>query len=158
LKAIFAFVFLFLMHDFHTSLTEVNYNAKTGSLEVSIRVFTDDLERMLNENKQTKALKIEDEAQKIDPLLEQYFRKNFALIGPNKEVKLAKFYGKEKEADATWLFFEIADCQHIKEFSIYNAIFQDMFTDQTNLINIIYPSSKKTLVFDQKTKLADWPF
>jgi hypothetical protein len=158
MKALFAFVLLFCVHDFHTSLTEVNYNSKTGSLEVSIRVFTDDLEKMLNENKQIKPLKIEDDSQKIDPLLEQYFRKNFALIGPNKEVKLAKFYGKEKEADGTWLYFEISDCQHIKEFTIYNAIFQDMFTDQTNLVNIIYPSGKKTIVFDQKSKTSNWPF
>jgi hypothetical protein len=158
MKALLAFVLLFWVHDFHTSLTEVNYNTKTGSLEISVRVFTDDLEKMLNENKQTKALKIEDEAHKIDPLLEQYFRKNFALIGPNKEVKLAKFYGKEKEADATWLYFEIADCQHITEYTLYNAIFQDMFTDQTNLVNIIYPTAKKTIFFDQKTKISIWPF
>jgi hypothetical protein len=158
MKAILAFVLLFWMHDFHTSLTEVNFNAKTGSLEVSIRVFTDDLERMLNETQQGKPLKIDDDAKKIDPILESYFRKNFALISPAKEVKFGKFYGKEKEADATWLYFEIFDCQNIKEFTLYNSIFQDMFSDQTNLINIIYPQGKKTIVFDQKTKIASWPF
>ncbi len=158
MKILIAILFLFGFHDFHTSLTEVNYNAKTGSLEVSIRVFTDDLERMLNDKQPGKNLKIEDDAHKIDPILESYFRKNFALLSPNKEVKFGKFYGKEKEADATWLYFEISNCQHIQDHTIYNAIFQDMFTDQTNLINIIYPNGKKTLVFDQKTKIATWPF
>ena len=158
MKFLFAFLFFLGVHDFHTSLTEVNYNPKTGSLEVSIRVFTDDLVRMLNEKQGTKSLKIEDDARKIDPILESYFRKNFALVSPNKEVKFGKYYGKEKEADATWLYFEITDCQHIQDHTIYNAIFQDMFTDQTNLINIIYPQGKKTIVFDQKTKIANWPF
>jgi hypothetical protein len=158
MKALLAFVLLWWVHDFHTSLTEVNYNAKSGSLEVSIRVFSDDLELCLSKQNGGKLVTLEDDANKVESLIEQYFRKNFALISTNKEVKLVKYYGKEKEADATWLFFEIFDCQQIQNYSLYNAIFQDMFTDQTNLVNVVYPSQKKTLVFDQKEKISTWPF
>ena len=35
------------LHAFHTSLTEIQYNAKEKSLEISIRMFTDDLEAAL---------------------------------------------------------------------------------------------------------------
>ncbi len=145
-------------HDFHTSLTEINYNPKSGSLELSVRVFTDDLELTLTNFNNGKLVKIEDPEATVDPLIEQYIRKNLALISPDKEVKFGKFYGKEKEADATWIFLEIFDCKQIKNFTLYNTIMQEMFEDQTNLVNIIYPSQKKTIVFDSETKVSTWPF
>lgn len=145
-------------HDFHTSLTEINFNSKTGSLELSVRVFTDDLELTLTNFNKGKLVKIEDPEAIVDPLIEQYIRKNLALISPDKVVKFGKFYGKEKEADATWIFLEIFDCKQIKNFSLYNTIMQEMFEDQTNLVNIIYPSQKKTIVFDSETKVSTWPF
>jgi len=145
-------------HDFHTSLTEINFNPKTGSLELSVRVFTDDLELTLTNFNKGKLVKIEDPEAMVDPLIEQYIRKNLALISPDKEVKFGKFYGKEKEADATWIYLEIFDCKQLKNFTIYNTIMQEMFEDQTNLVNIIYPSQKKTIVFDSETKVSSWPF
>ncbi|OYU65191.1 MAG: hypothetical protein CFE22_15040 [Cytophagaceae bacterium BCCC1] len=145
-------------HDFHTSLTEINFNPKTGSLELSVRVFTDDLELTLTNFNKGKLVKIEDPEATVDPLIEQYIRKNLALISPDKEVKFGKFYGKEKEADATWIYLEIFDCKQLKNFTLYNTIMQEMFEDQTNLVNIIYPSQKKTIVFDSETKVSTWPF
>lgn len=145
-------------HDFHTSLTEINFNSKTGSLELSVRVFTDDLELTLTNFNKGKLVKIEDPEALVDPLIEQYIRKNLALISPDKEVKFGKFYGKEKEADATWIYLEIFDCKQVKNFTLYNTIMQEMFEDQTNLVNIIYPSEKKTIVFDSETKISTWPF
>ncbi|MCP9748760.1 DUF6702 family protein [Lacihabitans sp. CS3-21] len=145
-------------HDFHTSLTEINFNPKTGSLELSVRVFTDDLELTLTNFNKGKLVKIEDPEATVDPLIEQYIRKNLALISPGKEVKFGKFYGKEKEADATWIYLEIFDCKQLKNFTLYNTIMQEMFEDQTNLVNIIYPAQKKTIVFDSETKVSPWPF
>lgn len=145
-------------HDFHTSLTEINFNPKTGSLELSVRVFTDDLELTLTNFNKGKLVKIEDPEATVDPLIEQYIRKNLALISPDKEVKFGKFYGKEKEADATWIYLEIFDCKQLKNFTLYNTIMQEMFEDQTNLVNIIYPAQKKTIVFDSETKVSSWPF
>lgn len=145
-------------HDFHTSLTEINYNSQSRSLELSVRVFTDDLELALTNFNKGQLVKIEDPVQKTDPLIEQYFRRNIAIISPNKEVKFAKFYGKEQESDATWLYFEVFECEKIKDFTLYNAIMQEMFKDQTNLVNILYPGKKKTLVFDSEVRIHEWPF
>ena len=145
-------------HDFHTSLTEINYNPKSGSLELSVRVFTDDLELTLTHFNKGKLVKIEDPETVVDPLIEQYIRKNLALVSPDKEVKFGKFYGKEKEADATWIYLEMFDCKQIKNYSLYNSIMLEMFSDQTNLVNILYPSQKKTIVFDSETKVSNCPF
>jgi len=155
---ILALYCVFTFHDFHTSLTEVNYNSQSRSLELSVRVFTDDLEIALTNFNKGKSVKMEEPSAKVDPIIEQYFRRNLAIISPDKEVKFAKFYGKEQEADATWLYFEVFEGDNIKDFTLYNAIMQELFKDQTNLVNIMYPGKKKTLVFDSEVRVHPWPF
>ena len=43
-----------LTHAFHTSITEMRYNPKAKTFEISLRVFTDDLEKTLSINNQNK--------------------------------------------------------------------------------------------------------
>ncbi len=146
------------LHDFHTSIAEVQYNSKTESLEVSLRVFTDDLEKVLSAANNNKLIKIEGDNNAIDGLIVQYLKKNFALVSTKKEVKLAQYYGRENEADATWLYFEIQNCKNLEGYTIFNAVFQETFEDQTNIINFTILNIKKSLVFDSKTKTSLWPF
>ena len=145
-------------HDFHTSLSEINYNSKTKSLEVSIRLFSDDFEKTLNKQNNVKNIKLEDPDKTLEPLIEKYLRKNLSLISANKEVKLLNYIGKETEGEATWIYVEFYDCQNIKNYTLFNNIMQEMFTDQTNLVNIQYLTQKSTIVFDAKTKIAPFPF
>jgi hypothetical protein len=147
-----------LKHDFHTSLTEISFNPKSKSLELSVRVFTDDLEAALTSFNNGQLVRIEDAESVVNPLIEQYIRKNLALVSPDKKVKFGKFYGKEKESEATWLYLEIFDCQDIKGYTLYNSIMMELFGDQTNLVNIIYPSHKKTVVYNSKSRISVWPF
>jgi hypothetical protein len=155
---LFFYAFFGVNHDYHTSITEVNYNAKNKSLEISVRLFTDDLEEALT--LQNKGVKITMETDKriLDPLLDVYLRRNFALISPQKEVLKMHYYGNEKEADATWVFFEILDISNIKGYTLFNTIMLELFDDQANLVNIIYQNQKKTFIFDNRKKLEIWPF
>ncbi len=155
---IVSFFSLSSIHDYHTSLIEINYNPKNKSLEASIRLFSDDLELALTKLNGGKKITLDSQTEVIEPLLELYIKKNFAIVSPNKEVKKIKYYGKEKEAEATWVYVEVLDCAQIKDFTLFNTILIDLFSDQNNLVNIIYPSLKKTLVFDNKTRMQSWPF
>lgn len=146
------------VHDFHTSLTEINYNPKTKSLEMTIRVFTDDLERALTNINNDKAVKIQPTDYSTDPLIIKYLRKHLAFVSPNKDVVPYDFLGKEVELDATWLYVEVPAAENLKGYSIFNSIMTELFDDQTNLINLIYPDKKKSFVFDNKTKTAIYPF
>lgn len=85
-----------LKHDFHTSLTEINFNPKSKSLELSVRVFTDDLETALTNFNKGKLVRIEDPESVVNPLIEQYIRKNLALVSPEKEVKFGEILWKRK--------------------------------------------------------------
>lgn len=141
-------------HDFHTSLTEMRFNPETGSLETTVRLFTDDLENALSTaNKRTVKLKDAD----ADKLVRVYIQKHLAFVKGN-EVVLAEYIGKEVEPDVSWVYLEYKEAGKLKGLDLLNSIFTELFDDQSNLVNIIYPDTRKTLLFNQKKKLLPFEY
>ncbi|WP_310586907.1 DUF6702 family protein [Runella slithyformis] len=136
----------FRSHDFHTSITRMDYNAKDRAFEISIRVFTDDLEKALSkDNNGQKIVVVNND--KNDPLVEKYIRKHFALITAQKQKKAYSYVGKEQEADATWIYIEIPSQEAVSGLSLQNTIMHDLFDDQINLVNLNYQGQKKSYIF-----------
>lgn len=144
--------FGFSKHDFHTSITRMDYNAKEKSFEVSIRVFTDDLEKVLSkENGGQKFVVVDND--KNDPFVEKYIRKHFALVTTAKQKKPYSYLGKEQEADATWVYIEIPCPEALAGFSLQNSTMLDFFDDQVNLVNFNYQGQKKSYIFKNEDKV-----
>jgi hypothetical protein len=143
------------LHAFHTSLTEIQYNAKEKSLEISIRMFTDDLETALTKFNNGQKIMIGGKNDNSDAVLSKYIQQHFAIISPKKQKRILSFIGKELEGDATWIYVEMPNSQDLKGFFLYNSLMQEMFDDQTNLVNFIYLSNKKTFLFNAKTKSVE---
>ena len=142
------------MHAFHTSLTEIQFNGKEKSLEVSIRLFTDDLESALTKLNNGQKVMLSGKNENSDAILNKYIQQHFAIITHQKQKKTLNYIGKETEGDATWVYVEIPDSQVIKEHILYNDLMQELFDDQTNLVNFLHAGNKKTYLFNAKTKAA----
>ena len=141
-------------HAFHTSVTRMDYNAQAQVFEVSIRVFTDDLETTLTkDNNGRKFLVVNGDAN--DPFIEKYVRKNFALLNAQKQKKPYSYVGKEQEIDATWIYLEIPCREPIAGFSVQQAVLFDAFDDQVNLLNLKYLAQKKSYIFKSEQKIQD---
>ena len=141
-------------HAFHTSVTRMDYNAQAQAFEVSIRVFTDDLETTLTkDNNGRKFLVVNGDAN--DPFIEKYVRKNFALLNAQKQKKPYSYVGKEQEVDATWIYLEIPCREPIAGFSVQQAVLFDAFDDQVNLLNLKYLAQKKSYIFKSEQKIQD---
>lgn len=143
------------LHAFHTSLTEIQYNAKEKSLEISIRMFTDDLETALTKANNGQKVMVGGKNDNSDAILNKYVQQHFAILLSQKQKRAMNVLGKEIEGDATWVYVEIPNAQDFKGNILYNNIMQELFDDQTNLVNFLQPSGKKTYVFNAKTKIAE---
>ncbi len=132
-------------HAFHTSIAQVNYDAKSKVLEVSLRVFTDDLETALSKENNRK-VKLDDTSQH-DRLIENYLKKQFGFINQQGERKGMNFIGKEFEVDATWLYLEIPCPESPNGLTLQDALLTEVFDDQVNMVNLTYLSTKKTYLF-----------
>jgi len=118
-------------HKFYVSISEVNHNKETAALEISMKIFTDDLEAALEADTSEKLWIGDPEREVIatDSLLAIYFDKKLTLNINGKERK-AVFLGKELEADVTWCYLEIQDVPAVKSVSIDNRILMELFDDQ----------------------------
>src|SRR5688500_14334850 len=74
-------------HPYHISVAEIKYNPKTQSLEIALKLFTDDLEETLSKLAGKPVLVTDVAAPK---LLEAYFQKNFLVELPQNQVSLPK--------------------------------------------------------------------
>lgn len=138
-------------HDYHVSVTQMQYNVAQKIFEVSIRVFTDDLEKGVSLDNGAKRFIIQNNDQN-NPYVEKYIRKHFVLSLAQKRADL-KYLGKEQEADATWIYLEIPFQGSPENWNLQNSILMETFDDQVNMFNLKYASETKTLLY-KKGKLT----
>lgn len=153
-------------HDFHSSITEINYNTESKSFEVSLKVFYDDFEDALNQatmtdsylentmsifsdnvdEKSSSRITLDNQGTH-DEIIEIYLKDKFILKTKDKSL-LMNFVGTELEVSNNifWIFFELPHKGSVKEMSLTNSILLEVFSDQQNIININYKGIKKTLL------------
>jgi hypothetical protein len=129
------------------------YNSKEQLFELSIRVFTDDLEKALTTA--SGASVHLSNAKKDDSLLEKYVRAHVAYMTPQRQPKPLNYVGHEEEADANWIYMEMPYTEPFQGGVMKQNILMDLFDDQVNMVNVTYQGQKKTFVFRRTTPVQD---
>jgi hypothetical protein len=132
-------------HDYHVSVTQMQYNSSQKLFEVSIKCFTDDLEKGLSEDNASRRFTLKDNDAN-NPYVERFIRKHFALTTAQKKADI-HYLGKEQEADATWIYLEIPFTGPLDNWRLQNTILMETFDDQVNMFNLKTASETKTLLF-----------
>ncbi|WP_224999943.1 DUF6702 family protein [Cesiribacter sp. SM1] len=133
--------YLFLLivgwfHPLHLSVSEVVLNPKSGSLEISHRIFLDDLEADLQERygNQIDLINPSDPAL-VQELVGSYLNQHFRLQVNGKAVQ-AQYLGFEVEEDAIWAYMEVPKVRQLSSINVHNSLFFKRFNDQVNLVNV----------------------
>lgn len=131
------FLFTGSAHKFYVSITQVDINTVTHKLEISARIFTDDLEAtLLAETGRKLRLGSVRENPQADSILFAYVLSSLDLGQPGNQLELA-WVGKEAEADVIWLYLEsIVPAKPEESFEIRNSYLYERFTDQKNIVNL----------------------
>lgn len=131
-------------HEFYLSLTEINYNEEDKTLEISIKLFTDDLAQAL---KMAGAPEMEigtdREAPEANEYIERYLQSNLKLLLNGKSINYI-YLGKEAELDATWCYVEVENVKKVQTLEVQNSIFVEVFETQTNMVNTFINGRKKS--------------
>lgn len=134
------------MHEYHVSVTRMQYNATQKTLEISIRAYTDDLEKGLSLANENRRFVLRNEDQN-NPYVERYLRKHFALADPDRQIRPFQYIGKEEEADATWLYLEVPFSGNPAGWVLKHDLLMEVFDDQVNMVNVKWGSDRKTYLF-----------
>lgn len=136
-----------IMHDFHTSLAEMEYNQQSKTFEVALRVFTDDLENALKVNNNGAKVVVSNTTE-ADSHIARYISNNFQLLDKKKQAKAFKLIGKEIEGDVTWIYFELSGVDKLEGLNLVNKVLIESFSDQKNIVNINYKGNKNSFLLD----------
>ncbi|MDQ3291787.1 MAG: hypothetical protein M3Q05_10905 [Bacteroidota bacterium] len=130
------------------SVTEIRHNGKSKNLEISSRIFFDDLENTLEKKYkvQINILKPTDPKQ-INDLIADYLQQQLQLRVDGKLVKL-KYLGYEIEEDAAWCYLEAPQATPFKKLEISDAILFDQHPEQQNMVHVTVGNKRQSTKLD----------
>lgn len=145
-------------HPFYVSVTEVNHNPKEKTLEISAKIFADDLEAALEKQYKT-SLDFSNAKQKtqIDGFIKAYVQKHLQLKADGKTVVL-NYIGFERENEAVFCYFEGNNIATLKQLFADNSILQDYTDKQINIMHITVNGKRQSTKLDAVKETASFSF
>ena len=135
-------------HTYHASITELRYNPAKKQVEISLKVFTDDLEKALSQG-QPSTVHL-DEQPRASALAAAYLQRTLRLGTRPGEVLPLQFMGMQHEADAYWLYARAplpATGRPLSSLRLRQGVLLDLFADQMNIVNFEAGGQKQSLLF-----------
>lgn len=122
-------------HPFYFSLSAIKINVPQKSMEISCKLFTDDLENALEQlNKHKIDLATSTKDNKVNAVLYNYLSERFKIWINGKLITL-KFVGFEVENEVTWCYLETEIIlKPVNKMNLTNSLLYDFLPDQTNLV------------------------
>ncbi len=139
-------------HKFYVSVTQIEVNEKTKSLEIISRIFIDDFEKLLRERyDESIELMTKNEAneKKINEYIDRYLAQKLQINVNGKDVKF-NFLGKEYENDIMLCYLEIENIESLKTIKIKNKVLMDLFEEQQNIIHVKKGKKRKSLILERE--------
>ena len=141
----------FAAHKFYVALYQVNYAPEKKMLQITTRIFVDDLNTAIGKKYQKKVnLGSEKETEEDLIFFKKYFNEKFN-IKVNGQAKPIHFLSKEMEGDVLICYFSIKEIQKINSIEIYNAVITEGNSEQQNIMHFTVMGVKNTLLFTEST-------
>lgn len=154
----FLLILFTLLHPFFVSVTEINHNKSARTLEISSRMFLDDLEDALEQEFKQKIniLKPADK-KRADQLIGGYVARHLTLSVNGKAVPM-NYVGYEIEDDGAWCYFEVRNITEVDRISIKNDIFFAYLPDQINMIHVSVAGNRKSTKLNNPDSMVSFDF
>ncbi len=136
-------------HKFYVSITKIEYVQEKESLQIITKIFTDDIEDVLQERYSPDiSLGTKNETATDVAYLKKYIFQKLQ-IHVNGKPETFTFVGIAYENDVMKVYLEITGIADLKTLEIENEILFDMFDEQQNIIHLKTPKNRRSLVLDK---------
>ncbi len=136
------------VHKFYVSVTNVNYSTKDRALQITSRIFIDDLEDLLLERYEIHGrLATELELESTEAYIEKYLRQKIAFQ-INGEARNFDFLAKKYDNDVVICYLEVpdVDLEATQSIEIHNQLLTDLYDEQQNVVHFKINGKKKSFV------------
>jgi hypothetical protein len=131
-------------HPIYVSVTEIEHNAKDKTLEISCKIFTDDLEKTLRQTyKGTVDLLHPKDKVAMDNLVNDYLQKHLLVKVEDKTVTL-QFLGYEQQEEGIVSFYQVNNIPAVKKLDITDNILFEYKKEQISIIHVLVNGDRKS--------------
>lgn len=144
----------FSVHKYYLSLTQIEYNQESKSLEIIINVFMDDIELALNKDYNIDLqLTTKLELENPDQYFEKYLKDKLHFKLEDKELDF-NYLGKEYEGDLVYFYLEIPNVETPQPLEIHNQILLQYFDEQQNVVKLKVGKKRKSKILNKENDKA----
>jgi hypothetical protein len=152
LGLLFCSVSAFEVHKFYMAIFQVNYAPEKKMLQITSRIFVDDLNLALEKKYGKKAfLGTEKESSEDQLILKKYFTEQL-IFKVNGQVKPVLFLSKEQEGDLLICYCRVTDISKLHSAEITNTLLTHWNSEQQNILHFTAFGEKKTVLFTSSNK------
>jgi hypothetical protein len=161
-KIVFLLLFFMIfcsfgVHKFYVSIYQINYNQKAKRIEITTRIFVDDLNAIMYKKYKQQTHFGESNEKPEDLVLMQKYLSEKVVFMINNQPKKMFLISKELEDNSLICYFKIDNINKIKTFEIKNTALLDLSTDQQNIIQSFIYGKKESqlLTFDHPSVVLE---
>jgi hypothetical protein len=135
-------------HPFYIAVTEINHNPKDQTLEISCKMFADDLEQILEKNYKTQLdISLDKDKAAFDKYIPDYINHHLNIVVDGKAASLS-YVGFEKEKESAFCYFQVDRVAAPKKLDITNSILHDFKEEQINIIHVTINGKRQSTKLD----------
>jgi hypothetical protein len=136
----------FGIHKFYVSIYQINYAPEKKMLQITSRIFSDDLNEVLHKHYNKKTFIGESNETPEDVvLMKKYILEHFS-IKVNGQQKAINYLSKELEGNVVICYYNIKEISKIKTLEIQNTALFDLNSEQQNIIQTTFNGKKQSLL------------
>lgn len=134
----------FSLHPYYMSVTEIEHKAAEKELQISARIFIDDLEDAMElELKQPLSLYNEKYKKLNEGYIAAYLQKHLKLTIDNKPFAYTMI-GFEIQEGALWAYCAVKNISKVKTAVVFNDVLFNLRKDQINIIHFTNKGERKS--------------
>lgn len=145
------------MHAYHSTITELRYNAAKKQLELSVKVFTDDFEKALSQGQATR-VNLTEAGPRPLALATAYLQRTLQVSTPAGAPLPLQVLGMQAENDGYWFYAKVPLPGPVSGVKLRQAVLLDAFPDQMNIVNTEANGQKQSALFraGHEQELLKW--
>ncbi len=121
--------------SFHVTTTKIDYNSTAKKINISMKFFTEDIEKVISKDTSDSSFK---------NALEFYVKSKFK-VKVNGSPKYLQLMGVNTSQKTTWGYFEIPNVLSLESIEVRNEMLLN-FSDQRNIMNFSANGQRKSIV------------
>jgi len=134
---------------FHTANIKVDYEQETGTLNITARTFTDQLEKVVGTDVSNKST--------FENKLKSYVNNNLDLKVNGKSLGTS-YYGYQVNDKSTRIFFKFENVSDINSIELKISLLTDVFSDQQNIVTFDVKNKKNTTFLTKQNTVVSLTF